>query len=231
MILEQPLLCLSSWGSRIWKGVAEEEPVTEVRHWLGLQAWDWASERLTHVAAGGNSGLGALQALWAPTSLASVVVSHTLPGFSQKQHSERTRWELQGLSSSFSPVVALPPNFPGHQGVRTQPEMKGGKLDTASSGKVSKNNAMLKLHSSTFSPEAGLGRWRKEWIFKGDCEEGTGPDALDTLACDSRSRNHSPHITARDWRQRVMKELPITVAISGRFWCQSHSCLVPMLPD
>ena len=100
-----------------------------------------------------------------------MVVSHTLPGFSQKQHSERTRWELQGLSLSFSPVVALPPHSPGHQGVRTQPEMRGGKLDTASSGKVSKNNTMVKLHSSTFSPGAGLAWWRKEWIFKGDCEE------------------------------------------------------------
>lgn len=49
--------------------------------------------------------------------------------------------------------------------------MRGGKVDTTAAGKVSKNNAMLKLHSSTFSPGTGLGQWRKEQIFKGDCEE------------------------------------------------------------
>ena len=167
-----------------------------------------------------------------PHCLSSMVVSHQawlLP--------ETAFWENQAgaagpvLIHLESPRVALPPNSPGQQGVRTQPELRGGKVDITSAGKVSKNNAMLKLHLSTFSPGAGLGQWRKEQIFKGDCEEGTGSGASGTLACDSRSRNHCPHITARNWRQRVMKELPITVAISGRFWCQSYGCLVPTLLD
>ena len=60
MILKQLLLCSSSWGSGLWKGVAGQVPVTEVRYWLVLQASDWAPKMLTHVAAGGDSGLGAL---------------------------------------------------------------------------------------------------------------------------------------------------------------------------
>lgn len=99
--------------------------------------------------------------------LSRVAVPYTVPGSSQSLHHRRTRWKLQGLSSSSpeTPAVALPTHSPGYQGVRAQPESRGEEVDTTSARKSIKEQNHVETILNYIFTWSGGGWVEKEQIL------------------------------------------------------------------